>query len=133
MNRGARVAVTSPQTRLAHARGWSRGRWRPPSLPPADAERAAALYLRQRRRALGPLLLLFAMLLGLPAALALLPGPEAVRLLGVPVSWLALAILPYPLLLGLARWQLHRAESVERSRTRRGTGAGVPLDDEGPL
>ncbi|GDY31513.1 hypothetical protein [Gandjariella thermophila] len=116
MNRGRRVAVTSPQTRLAHARRRSRGRWRPTPLPPEDAERAALLYLRQRRRAVGALLLLFALLLGLPLVLAVFPGPDSVRLLGVPLSWLALALLPYPMLLGLARWQLRRAEDAEERR-----------------
>jgi cytochrome oxidase assembly protein ShyY1 len=33
----------------------------------------------------------------------------------VAVSWLAVAVLPYPALVLLARWQLRRAEQVEES------------------
>ena len=35
------------------------------------------------------------------------------RLSGVPLSWLAVAVLPWPVLAGLAWWQLRRAERAE--------------------
>lgn len=113
MSRIRRVAVTSPQTRLAHARRRSRGRWRQPRLPAGDTQRAAALYTAQRRRGIPALLLMFALLLGLPGVFALFPALDTVRLLGIPLSWLMLAVLPYPAMALLARWQLRRAERIE--------------------
>lgn len=111
-----RVAVMSPQTRLAHSRRRLRGRWRVPKLDPADADRAAALYRAQRRLAVAPLVLLFLGILGLPLVFAVFPALDGIRLLGIPVSWLALAVLPYPALTLLAGWQLRRAEHAEDDR-----------------
>jgi hypothetical protein len=108
-----RVAVMSPQTRLAHSRRRARGRWRVPTLDAAGEARAAYLYRRQLRLAVAPLALLFAGMLGLPLLFALFPGLDDIRLLGIPVSWLALAVLPYPALALLAGWQLRRAERTE--------------------
>jgi hypothetical protein len=59
------------------------------------------------------LLLIFALLFGLPLLFQLAPELDSVRLWGIPVSWLMIAILPYPVMALLARWQLHRAERVE--------------------
>ncbi|WP_020421209.1 hypothetical protein [Amycolatopsis sp. ATCC 39116] len=109
-----RVAVMSPQTRLAHARRRQRGRWRPPRLEAADAERALQNYRLQRRRAVAALLLLFAVLAGLPVLFAVWPALDHARLAGVPVSWLVLAVVPYPLLIGLGHWHLRRAERAEK-------------------
>lgn len=109
-----RVAVMSPQTRLAHSRRRLRGRWRMPRLDPADAERAARNYRLQRRRGVPAVIGICVLLLGLPVVLRLAPGLTEVRLLDVPVSWLVLAVLPYPLMVLLARWQLRRAERIER-------------------
>lgn len=108
-----RIAVMSPQTRLAHSRRRSHGRWRVPKLDGDGAERAAALYRRQLRLAVAPLALLFAGILGMPLLFAVFPGLDEIRLLGIPVSWLALAVLPYPALTLLAGWQLRRAERAE--------------------
>ncbi|HET8642685.1 MAG TPA: hypothetical protein VFM37_12150 [Pseudonocardiaceae bacterium] len=113
MNRNRRVAVTSPQTRLAMTRRRRERPWRRPQLSAVDAERARRLYLRQRAAALPALALLFGLLFGLPLALAMAPSLDQVRLGGIPVSWLLLAVLPYPAMLVLARWQLRRAERVE--------------------
>lgn len=111
-----RIAVMSPQTRLAHSRRRARGRWRVPKLDGPGAERAVELHRRQLRLAVAPLAFLFAGILGLPLLFALFPGLDEVRLLGIPVSWLALAVLPYPALALLAGWQLRRAERAEDSR-----------------
>jgi hypothetical protein len=107
-----RVTVMSPQTRLAHARRRQRGRWQLPRLDAEDVERAMRNYRLQRRRAVTALGLLLALLLGLPVLLTLWPELDRVRMLGIPVSWLAL-LLPYPLLILLGRWHLRRAEAVE--------------------
>jgi hypothetical protein len=113
MSRTKRIAVMSPQTRLARSRRRVRGRWRVPRLDPADAERAADLYRAQRGPAVLSVLLMFALVLGLPAVFAVFPGLDHVRLWGIPVSWLMLAVLPYPAMVLLARWQLRRAERTE--------------------
>lgn len=104
-----RVAVTSPQTRLAMA-------WRPdvPHLAPGEQERARALYRVQLRRALAAVALLAVLVVGLPVLLAAFPQLDGVRVLGVPVSWLAVAVLPYAGLVTLAGWHLRRAEEAER-------------------
>ncbi|HYH30184.1 MAG TPA: hypothetical protein VD903_07340 [Pseudonocardia sp.] len=114
MRQQRRVTVTSPQTRLALAGRRSGAPAAPPHLAPADAERARRIHRRQLRYALTVLAMLAALLLGLPLLLAAVPALDTVRLAGIPVSWLAVAVLPYPLLVLLARWQLRRAERTER-------------------
>lgn len=108
-----RVAVMSPQTRLAHSRRRARGRFRVPNLDAAGESRAADLHHRQLRLAVAPLALLAGGILGLPLLFALFPSLDTIRILGIPVSWLALAVLPYPALALLAGWQLRRAEHTE--------------------
>lgn len=76
MDRPRRTAVTSPQTRLAHARGRARGRWRVARLDPGDAERAAELLRRQRRQAACALVLTALVLAGLPVLLWARPDLE---------------------------------------------------------
>jgi hypothetical protein len=110
-----RVAVMSPQTRLAHSRRRARGRWRVPKLDAEGEARAAELHRRQLRLAVAPLALLFAGMLGLPLVFAAFPVLDDIRVFGIPVSWLALAVLPYPALALLAGWQLRRAERTEDS------------------
>jgi O-antigen/teichoic acid export membrane protein len=83
-----------------------------PQLHPEDAERTLRLYQAQRSRGVLALVLMFALLLGLPLVFAIWPELDSVRLLDIPVSWLMLAVFPYPAML-LARWQLRRAERVE--------------------
>jgi hypothetical protein len=126
VTRQRRVAVTSPQTRLAlstRRRGLPAA---PPHLSPVEAERARRTHRRQLRHALGALALLGALLLGLPLLLHALPELDTVRLAGVPLSWLAVAVLPYPLLAALAAWQLRRAERAERVARPRGARPGPP-------
>ncbi|KUP95945.1 hypothetical protein [Thermobifida cellulosilytica] len=112
--RPKRVAVTSPQTRLAHLRGRARGRWRVPRLDPEDAERAERLYRLQRRQGLLALVAGAAALVGLPLVFAAWPVLDEVRVWSIPLSWLMLAVLPYPTMAALAFWQLYRAERIER-------------------
>ncbi|HEY0640914.1 MAG TPA: hypothetical protein VGD67_25055 [Pseudonocardiaceae bacterium] len=116
--RARRVAVTSPQTRLAHSQRRHDRPWRRPQLRPGEAERAQVVYQRQRRAAATALVPLGALILGLPMLLGAFPWLDDVRPAGIPLSWLLLAVLPYPALLALAAWQLRRAERVERDEDR---------------
>lgn len=108
-----RVVVTSPQTRVAHARRMMRRRWRAPRLEPGEALRARSLHRAQRRLGAVTLLLLFALVFGLPLVFAAAPALDEMRVLGVPVSWGLLVLLPFPAMAALARWQLRAAERVE--------------------
>ncbi|MEU3272052.1 hypothetical protein ABZ639_14500 [Saccharomonospora sp. NPDC006951] len=126
MSTGRRVAVTSPQTRLAHARRRYRGPWRPTILDPAEAPRAFALYRRQLRLAAATLVMLFALIFGLPLLLSALPALDEVRLLGIPVSWLAPVAVPFPAMVALAFWHLRKVESAESDSDRESGEADGP-------
>ncbi len=119
MTRHKRVAVASPQTRLAMARR-SAVRGEPPHLARADLERARRIHRAQLRAAAFALALLTAVVVGLPLLLAWLPGLDGIRLFGVRVSWLAVAVLPYAALVALAVTQLRRAERIEAAGAREG-------------
>lgn len=71
------------------------------------------MYHAQRRRAAGAIGLLLALLLGLPALLAVLPWLGTVRLLGIPLTWLVLGVVPFPVMVLLAWRQLRHAENAE--------------------
>ena len=115
MSRRKRVAVASPQTRLAMARR-SAVRAEPPHLARAELERARRIHRAQLRTALVALGLLGVLVVGLPLLLAALPGLDGVRLLGIRVDWLVVGVLPYAALVALAVTQLRRAERIEADR-----------------
>ncbi len=112
MSRHKRVAVASPQTRLAMARR-SAARAEPPHLARADLERARRVHRLQLRTAIVALGLLTGVVVGLPLLLAWLPGLDDVHLFGIRVSWLAVVVLPYAALVSIAAVQLRRAERIE--------------------
>src|SRR5690348_18408767 len=87
-----RVAVASPQTRLAMARR-SAVRTEPPHLGRADLERARRTRRVQLQAAFTALALLTVVVVGLPLLLVALPELDDVRAGGIPVSWLAVAVL----------------------------------------
>jgi hypothetical protein len=122
MTRHKRVAVASPQTRLAMARR-SAVRAEPPHLARADLERARRIHRAQLRAAVFALTLLTAVVVGLPLLLAWLPGLDGIRLFGIRVSWLAVAVLPYAALVALAVIQLRRAERIEAADRRAAEGS----------
>ncbi len=71
------------------------------------------VYRAQRILVAQALLALFTFLFGLPLVLRLFPSWDGVRLLGVPMSWLAIVLVPFPAMVLISRWQLRRAERVE--------------------
>ncbi|MGW7381485.1 hypothetical protein [Streptomyces sp. NPDC054794] len=115
MSRPRRVAVVSPQTRLALARRSASGRH---LVLPTDFDAAAArrAYLRQRRLAGVTMLVLAALLLALPLLIATVPRLGTIRWAGIPLSWLMVGVLAYPLLLLAALALLRRAERAEGTR-----------------
>lgn len=113
MTRNRRVAVASPQTRLDMSRRRSGVRAAAPHLAPADLERARRTHRLQLRRAAAPIALLALLIIGLPAGLEAFPVLGDVRLAGIPVGWIAVAVVPYAFLVVLAGWQLRRAEQAE--------------------
>lgn len=128
MTTNRRVAVTSPQTRLAHARRRYRGPWRPTTLDPSEAPRAVALYRTGRRHAIATLAGLGALIFGLPLLLSLWPALDEIHVAGVPSSWAAIVLVPFPVLVALAFGHLRRAERLERELDTATTGAGNAED-----
>ncbi|WP_199185636.1 hypothetical protein [Streptomyces carminius] len=108
-----RAKITSPQTRIALARGHRRHPQLLPLPAPADAEAARAVFAAQRRVALRTLALLGAVLFGTSGAIAALPVLDRMTLWGFPLSWLVLAVATYPVLLLLAMDHVRRTERVE--------------------
>jgi hypothetical protein len=84
--------------------------------------RVGAIYMRsllreQLRLALRVLAILLATVGSLPFLFYLWPGLASVHVLGVPLSWLLLGVLVYPLLLVLGWRYIRRAEDNERDFT----------------
>ncbi|MFI9274323.1 hypothetical protein ACIGXM_26980 [Kitasatospora sp. NPDC052896] len=88
---------------------------RPPVAPPAGPvdPAVAALMRRQLRAALGGGAALGVLVVPLPLLFALAPGLAAVRVVGVPLVWLLLGVLGYPVLWLIGRWYVTRAERNE--------------------
>ncbi|GAA4667688.1 hypothetical protein GCM10023347_20960 [Streptomyces chumphonensis] len=128
-----RVRVSSPQTRIALARG-VRGVRRPLPLPgPADPALARRVFVAQRRAAVRTVALLALVLFGTSGLIAALPVLDRLTVGGVPLSWLVLATATYPLLLLIAAWHVRAAERTE-DRLRppsapTGDGPGRPARD----
>ncbi|MFB9690375.1 hypothetical protein [Amycolatopsis plumensis] len=69
----------------------------------------------QLRTALLLALLVVAVFGSLPALFYLLPGFSKASLLGIPVAWLILGVLPFPFLFGVGIWYNRLAERNERA------------------
>lgn len=127
-----REKLTSPQTRIALARGNRPAQHLLPIPEPVDTEAARALFRAQRRTAVRTVAVLSVLLFGMSGAFALFPALGEVRLGGVPLSWLLLTVAIYPMLFGLALWHVRSAERVEdRAESagapeRAGPGSGEP-------
>jgi nucleoside permease NupC len=84
--------------------------------------RVGAIYMgsllrEQLRLALRVIATLFATVGSLPLLFHLFPGLAGVHVLGLPLSWLLLGVLVYPLLLVLGWRYIRRAEDNERDFT----------------
>lgn len=108
-----REKLTSPQTRIALARGNRPVQHLQPVPGPVDTEAARALFRAQRRNAVRTVTLLGLLLFGLSGAFALFPTLGDLRLAGVPVSWLLLTVAIHPSLFGLALWHVWSTERLE--------------------
>jgi hypothetical protein len=108
-----RVVITSPRTRAAT-------RPRHPGTREIDEQtRLGEVYMRslvrsQLRLAVSVCLVVAGVAGGLPALFALSPGLRALRLLGVPLPWVLLAGLIYPMFVACAWWYVRQAEHTER-------------------
>lgn len=127
MNRPRRIAVSAPPEPGARARPVGARASPDGTLDPARTATARATRRVQLRRAAVTLACGAVLLFGLPALLSLVPDPGAWRLFGLPLSWIAVAVLPYPLLAGLAWWHLRGAERAERDAA---PGPGTPADGD---
>ncbi|MDS1271633.1 hypothetical protein RIF23_15160 [Lipingzhangella sp. LS1_29] len=123
-----RTRVTSPQTRIALARRHRGGQHLLRVPAPADTERARLVFLAQRRRAVGSMLLLALVLFGLSGLVAFVPALGELRVAQFPLSWLLVGVVAYPVLVTLAMWHVRAAERIERTA---GPGGAVPGDPGG--
>ncbi|WP_435113149.1 hypothetical protein [Nocardiopsis synnemataformans] len=124
-----REKLTSPQTRIALARGNRPAQHLLPIPEPVDTEAARALFRAQRRTAVRTVAVLSALLFGMSGAFALFPALGEIRPGGVPLSWLLLTVAIYPMLFGLALWHVRSAERIEdraESAADRAGAAGAP-------
>ncbi len=76
-----------------------------------------SLTATQLRLALLVLGVLAVLLGGLPALFALLPWLRELQVLGIPLPWLLLGGLVYPVLIGLGWFYVRQAERTEREFT----------------
>jgi hypothetical protein len=115
-----RVTVTHPATRAARAG----------SAPDNTARREVeeqtavgellvrALVRTQLRLALRVGAVMVCLFGGLPLLFAISPAVRSARLLGVPVPWLLLGLVIYPLLVALGALHVRLAERAERDYAR---------------
>lgn len=108
-----RVVITSPRTRATT---------RPRHLGTREINEQTKLgevYMRllirsQLRLALAVCVLVAGTIGGLPVLFTLAPGLGRLRLLGVPLPWVLLAGLVYPMFFGCAWWYIRQAERTEQ-------------------
>lgn len=112
-----RVRITHPRTEAAR-----RAPMRPPSREideqtPLGEVYMSSLIRSQRRLAFAVCLAVAVLLGGIAVAGALVPRYAHVHVLGIPLPWLLLAVLVYPVLIGIAALAVRQAERNERAFT----------------
>jgi hypothetical protein len=95
-----------------------------PRIPPGTREideqtQVGEVFMRsllrsQLRHALSVLAVTLAVLASLPALFAVIPALSTMRVLTVPLPWVVLGMLVYPLLFGASWWYVRAAERTER-------------------
>jgi putative solute:sodium symporter small subunit len=111
-----RVTVTSPRTEAARRR-------RAPARPLTElAEQTSvgdvlirSLIRAQLRLALAVLVVFACVLGGLPLLFAIVPGAGRAEVFGMPLPWLLLGVVSFPLLVVLAVVYVRQAERNERA------------------
>jgi multisubunit Na+/H+ antiporter MnhB subunit len=109
-----RVRITHPRTEAAR-----RVPARPVSREIGEQTQVGEVYMSslirsQRRLAVIVCGLIATVLVGIALLGALAPGLTGLRLFGLPVPWLVLAVGVYPLLIALALYTVRKAERNER-------------------
>lgn len=112
-----RVAVTAPRRHRAGGYSARAGAADLHAQPRLGQLYVRSLVRNQLRLSLGVLAVLAAVLGGLPAAFALLPGLRTAQAAGLRLPWLLLGVVAYPLLVGAAWFHVRHAERVERDFT----------------
>jgi len=113
-SRPQRIRVTSPRM-VARARPQAQ----PGTRDIDEQTQLGEVYMRsllrsQLRHGLVVLLLLSIALASLPIAFQVVPQLLQIRVLTVPLPWLVLGVLVYPVLLVAAWWYVRAAERTER-------------------
>jgi hypothetical protein len=109
-----RVRITSPRREARRRQAWT-----PPSQELAEQTGLGEVYLSallraQLRLSVAILLGIGVVVLGLPALFALVPATRDVAVGPIPLPWLAIGVLIYPVVLLAARIYVHQAERIER-------------------
>ncbi|CAG7655995.1 hypothetical protein [Actinacidiphila bryophytorum] len=112
-----RVAVTAPRRHRAGGYSARAGAADLHAQPRLGQLYVRSLVRNQLRLSLGVLAVLAAVLGGLPAAFALLPGLRTSEVAGIRLPWVLLGVVAYPLLVGAAYFHVRHAERVERDFT----------------
>jgi hypothetical protein len=112
-----RVRITHPRTEAVR-----RKPTRPTSREIDEQTQVGAVYMdslirSQRRLAVMVCLTITAVLVGTALVGALVPRFAQLHLLGVPLPWVVLGVLVYPLLIALAAYTVRKAERNERAFT----------------
>jgi hypothetical protein len=112
-----RVPVTSPRTQAPRVtRHW------PVARDIDEQTELGTVYVRslmraQLRLALVTSLIVVPVVVGLPLLFTLAPGLSRLRILGVPLPWLVLALCIHPVWIVTAAWHVRQAERMERDFT----------------
>lgn len=114
---GRRVRITSPRREARR-----RGECRPASQELQEQTGLGGVYLSallraQLRLSLAILLGVGLVVLGLPALFILIPATQTIHVGPVPLPWLAIGVLIYPVALLAARIYVVQSERIEREFT----------------
>ena len=112
-----RVRITSPRREARR-----RAAHRPATQELAEQTGLGEVYLSallraQLRLSLAILLFVGAVVLGLPAMFLLLPATRHLEVGPLPLPWLAVGVLIYPVVAIAARIYVHQTERIEREFT----------------